>query len=306
MRESGVISSKSSRRFIPIAIGAILTMALWAICYPLITLSLPYAPIMLTAFIRAAVAGSILIVIAILLGRPVPKGIKEYGYILAIGITATSIGFWGMFYAGSLITPGLATVLTNTQPLIAGVLGWHLLNERMGKRALLGTVLGFAGIVVISVESFIETEGQPLIGIVFVVIAATGTATSNILLKKIANSIDILFSMGLQLLLGSIPLGLLILFQAPLPSLNLNWAYTWILLTLAIPGTAMPFIVWFWLMDKAPLYKLNVYSFLTPVFGLYFGYAYFSETLSPIQWSGVLLIIGAILLSSSPPRKQVA
>ena len=153
-------------------------------------------------------AGCTLILIAVLLGRPAPKGIKEYGYILAIGITATSIGFWGMFYAGSLITPGLATVLTNTQPLIAGILGWHLLNERIGKQALLGTLLGFAGIVVISAESLLAKESQPLSGVVFVVIAATGIASSNILLKKAANSIDILFAMGFQLLLGSIPLGL--------------------------------------------------------------------------------------------------
>ena len=251
-------------------------------------------------------AGCTLILIAVLLGRPAPKGIKEYGYILAIGITATSIGFWGMFYAGSLITPGLATVLTNTQPLIAGILGWHLLNERIGKQALLGTLLGFAGIVVISAESLLAKESQALSGVVFVVIAATGIASSNILLKKAANSIDILFAMGFQLLLGSIPLGLLMLLQAPLPSLNLNWEYTWILLTLAIPGTALPFIVWFWLMDKAPLYKLNVYSFLTPVFGLYFGYAYFSETLSPVQWLGILLIIGAIPMVTSLSRKPEA
>ncbi|HIB09151.1 MAG TPA: EamA/RhaT family transporter, partial [Gemmatimonadetes bacterium] len=59
-------------------------------------------------------------------------------------------------------------------------------------------------------------------------------------------------------------------------------------------------------MDKAPLYKLNVYSFLTPVFGLYFGYAYFSETLSPVQWLGILLIIGAIPMVTSLSRKPEA
>lgn len=299
------IINQSNRLFSPISLGAILTMALWAICYPLITLSLPYAPIMATAFLRAAMAGSILILIAVFFGRPTPKNIKDYGYILAIGITATSIGFWGMFYAGSLITPGLATVLTNTQPLIAGLLGWHLLNERIGKRALLGTLIGFSGIFVISAESLLKTESQPLSGIAFVVIAATGIATSNILLKKAANSIDILFAMGLQLLLGSIPLGFLLLFQAPLPPLNWSWEYTWILLTLALPGTALPFILWFWLMDKAPLYKLNVYSFLTPVFGLYLGYTYFSESLSSMQWVGVFLVIAAIPLANSSTRAAV-
>ncbi len=111
--------------------GAVFTMVLWAICFPLISLSLPYAPIMLTAFLRAAIAGFFLIVIAWMLGRPFPKSTKVCLYILGIGLTATSIGFWGMFYAGSLITPGLATVLTNTQPLIAGLLGWHILGIRI-------------------------------------------------------------------------------------------------------------------------------------------------------------------------------
>ena len=152
--------------------GAVFTMVLWAICFPLISLSLPYAPIMLTAFLRAAIAGFFLIVIAWMLGRPFPKSTKVYLYILGIGLTATSIGFWGMFYAGSLITPGLATLLTNTQPLIAGLLGWHILNERIGKRALLGTLLGFSGIVVISAESLFATDVQSLSGIAYVVIAA--------------------------------------------------------------------------------------------------------------------------------------
>ena len=282
--------------------GAVFTMVLWAICFPLISLSLPYAPIMLTAFLRAAIAGFFLIVIAWMLGRPFPKSTKVCLYILGIGLTATSIGFWGMFYAGSLITPGLATVLTNTQPLIAGLLGWHILNERIGKRALLGTLLGFSGIVVISAESLFATDVQSLSGIAYVVIAAAGLAISNILLKKSANRLDVLYAMGFQLLLGAIPLSLLAFFNTSLPPLSWNWDYVWILLALALPGTALPFILWFWLMDTAPLYKINVYSFLTPVFGLYLGYTYFAESLSSIQWLGIFLVIAAIPLVNSSTR----
>ncbi|ACV26734.1 protein of unknown function DUF6 transmembrane [Kangiella koreensis DSM 16069] len=280
-------------------------MALWSICYPLIRLSLPYAPIMLTAFLRSVIAGITLLCIARLLNRPVPKGIKEYGYIIAIGITATSIGFWGMFYAGSLITPGLATVITNTQPLIAGILGWFFLKERIGKLALFGTILGFTGVIIISVESFLTVGSQPVSGILFVLIAALGIAISNVLLKKMANSINILYAMGFQLLLGSIPLGLITVFQVPLLPFSFNWDYTWILLALALPGTALPFILWFWLMDKAPLYKLNIYSFLTPVFGLYFGLVYFSESLSLVQWLGILMIIGTIPLVILSSRNRI-
>ncbi|WP_198325186.1 EamA family transporter [Permianibacter aggregans] len=57
-------------------------------------------------------------------------------------------------------------------------------------------------------------------------------------------------------------------------------------------------------MEKAPLYQLNVYSFLTPIFGLYFGYMFFSESLSFAQWLGVILVIFAIPLASISPGQK--
>tara|TARA_R110002095_G_scaffold173977_1_gene151400 strand:- start:115 stop:990 length:876 start_codon:yes stop_codon:yes gene_type:complete len=277
-----------------ISLVATAAMLLWGICYPLITLSLPYAPLMLTAFLRAAFAGMVLIILAKLLGRSMPKGLKVWVYITVIGLTATSIGFWGMFYAGSLISPGLATVITNTQPMIAAVLGWYVLDERLSKTSAVGIIAGFIGILVISVETVLVESSQVIVGIFYILIAATGVAISNILLKKLANKADVLYTVGFQLLIGAIPLGLLTVNLPDNYHIPLNLSYLWVLLALALLGTALPYILWFWLMDKAPLYKLNVFSFLTPIFGLILGSVYFSESLSLYQWGGVFIIIVAI------------
>ncbi|SHJ72590.1 DMT family transporter [Cycloclasticus pugetii] len=266
-----------------------------SICYPLITLSLPYAPIMLTAFLRAALAGMILIVLAKLLGRSMPKGLTVWIHIIVIGLTATSIGFWGMFYAGSLISPGLATVITNTQPMIAAVFGWYFLDERLSKTSAVGIIAGFIGILIISVETVLVENSQMIVGILYILIAATGVAISNVLLKKLSNKADILYTVGFQLLIGAIPLGLLTVNLPDNYQIPLNLSYLSVLLALALLGTALPYILWFWLMDKAPLYKLNVFSFLTPIFGLILGSVYFSESLSLYQWGGVFIIVVAIL-----------
>lgn len=278
-----------------ISLVAITAMLLWAICYPLITLSLPYAPIMLTAFLRAALAGMILIVLAKLLGRSMPKGLTVWIHIIVIGLTATSIGFWGMFYAGSLISPGLATVITNTQPMIAAVFGWYFLDERLSKTSAVGIIAGFIGILIISVETVLVENSQMIVGILYILIAATGVAISNVLLKKLSNKADILYTVGFQLLIGAIPLGLLTVNLPDNYQIPLNLSYLSVLLALALLGTALPYILWFWLMDKAPLYKLNVFSFLTPIFGLILGSVYFSESLSLYQWGGVFIIVVAIL-----------
>ena len=279
-----------------VQIGAVSVMVLWASCYPLISLTLDFAPVMLTAFNRSIVAGLFLIIIALFRKRPFPRNRQQWFFIIAIGITATSIGFCGMFYAASLISPGLATVLTNTQPLIAGILGWFILKEQMDKSVALAMAIGFTGIAVIGSESLWSENGQPVLGIIYILIAAIGIAISNILLKLITNKVDIFYAMGFQLLIGAIPLGIFSFYQASNTNASVvapiveSTEYLSIVILLAIPGTAIPFLIWFWLMDKAPLYHLNMYSFLTPIFGLYLGWFYFDEMLTFLQWSGIVII----------------
>ncbi len=281
-----------------IAVVSIIVMLLWALCFPLIVLSLPFSPPMLTAFFRAVIAGCCLLAIAFILQRPFPKSVKHWLLIVAIGFTATSIGFWGMFYAATLVSPGLATMLTNTQPLIASFLGWYFLKEHLNKLTIFSILLGFLGIAIISASSLEFQQGDLAQGVIYILIAASGIALSNILLKKIASKVDIFYAMGFQLIIGAIPLSLLSISQNEFQLLQFNTEYALVLFALSIIGTAVPFILWFWLMDKAPLYKLNVFSFLTPVFGLAMGIFYFNETLSPLQWFGVLIIGCAIFLAT--------
>jgi len=258
---------------------------------------------MFTAFLRSLVAGLFLLIIAIVLKRPFPRATKHWLLIVAIALSATSIGFWGMFYAGSLISPGLATVLTNTQPLIAGLLGWYFLKESLNKRAIIGILVGFFGVFIISTESLLLPNSQASNGLFYALVAALGVAISNILLKKLANQADVFYAMGFQLLIGAIPLGLLSFYFGELPSFQFSLAFGWILLALALLGTALPFTLWFWLMSKAPLYQLNIFSFLNPVFGLFLGYVYFSESLSIYQYSGIAFIIFSVYLVATTQRK---
>ncbi|WP_371194583.1 DMT family transporter [Glaciecola sp. SC05] len=294
-----------------IQIGAVSVMLSWASCYPLIFLTLDYAPVMLTAFYRSVIAGLFLVFIALLLKRPLPNNRRQWLFIIAIGISATSIGFWGMFYSASLISPGLATVLTNTQPLIAGILGWFILKEHMNKSVALAMAIGFAGIAMIGSESLWSNNGQSVYGVIYILIAASGIAVSNILLKLIASKVDIYYATGFQLLIGAIPLGIFSFYQAHVTNTSVvdpiveSIVYPSVVTLLAIPGTALPFLIWFWLMDKAPLYHLNMYSFLTPVFGLYLGWFYFDESLTFWQWTGIVIIalaVGYISLNSTTKR----
>lgn len=284
----------------------ILVMFLWSVCYPLISLSLPYSPLILTAFFRSVMAGVVLLLIAITLGHRAPKKVSEWVIIVMIGLTATSIGFWGMFYAGSLISPGLATVLTSMQPLIASILGWYFLDEKINRNIIAGLTMGFLGIIFLSINSITIGNINILVGMLYVLGAAIGIAISNVLLKKLSSTACPFYVMGLQLLIGSIPLGLMSLTAGEFSQFQFSYVYMLVLVVLAIFGTALPFVLWFWLLQKNPLYRMNVFSFMTPIFGLLIGYLYFSESLVLLQWLGVFIVsLGVYLVNASPREVDV-
>src|SRR3990167_3050489 len=128
----------------------VLVMFLWAICFPLITMGLPFAPPLTFAAIRAFIAGAALLVIALFLHRTQPKGLKIWLMLTFVGLGATTLGFFGMFYASEFVSPGIATVISNTQPLMSSLLAFFILGEYLNIRGKAGLLLGFVGIVFIA------------------------------------------------------------------------------------------------------------------------------------------------------------
>lgn len=281
---------------IVVSVSAVLVMFLWALCYPLVATGLSYVPPLFYGFLRALISGLVLLGLGWYLGRPRISGRRSWVLVCAIGFTATTIGFWGMFYAGGILSPGLATVLSNTQPLIAAALALPFLHERMDRRALMGLLVGFFGVLLVSFGSGGLPEGTLVLGIAYVLVAALGLAVGNVIMKMVSTRIDIINAMGWQLLIGAMPLVLLSFALETNHSLNLDLNFLVNLLILSLFGTALPFVIWFWLLRKRPLHKLNSFSFLTPVIGLGLGYIFYAETLTLVQIGGVIAVISGVWL----------
>jgi drug/metabolite transporter (DMT)-like permease len=280
-----------------LAARAVLVMLLWAACFPLINIGLADSPPMFFATLRAGVAGVVLLVAAQWLRRPAIKGRAVWVGIVVVALTATSLGFFGMFYGGARVSPGLATVITNTQPLMAAVLAWWLLGEQLSALQRWGLVVGFAGIVLIGVPGLSDSDSE-LLGILFILIGAAGIAVSNVVLKRIAHRVDILRAMGWQLLIGALPLATLALATEDPNAIDWTWTFILNLVILSVLGTSAVFALWFALLRRASLSQLNVFTFLTPIFGLIIGVLWFTEKLSGLTLAGITLSLVGIYLVS--------
>lgn len=265
-------------------------MLLWALCFPLISIGLSLSSPLYFAALRSLVAGVGLVIPAAVLRRPLPRQLNLWMGILGVGLSYTSAGFAGMFLAGGVVSPGLASVLANMQPLIAAILAFFLLGERLKRRTLKGLFMGFLGIVLTALPGLGDLRTEVgFSGIGYIVLGALGVAIGNILLKHLSEKIDPLVVIGWQFLLGGLPL-LALAQWLELPAATMwNWTFVVNLLMLGLGGTALPLLLWFWLLRRADLTRLNTFSFLTPIFALIIGIIFFSERLQTIQAIGIVL-----------------
>lgn len=281
-----------------LSISKIVTvMLLWAACYPLLTVGIQLAPHLSFATLRAAIAGLVLVGLACALRRPFPRKVGVWATLSVMGFGATSLGFLGMFHAAEFVSPGIATVIANTQPLLAAGLGGLVLGERLQPAGKLGLLLGFLGIVVIAAPQLVGgDQDNYLLGVAYIMLAAIGVTVSNVMIKMIAGQVDLLMAMGLQFLIGSVPLAIVAGVTED-PSL-IQWSFTFIaiLLTLAVFGSALVYVLWMSVLTEVTLNQANAFSFLVPIFGLTMGVLFYDEPLGFLKLLGVILAITGVML----------
>jgi len=291
----------------PLSISKIIAaMLLWAACFPLITIGITLAPHLSFATLRAVIAGLVLVGLACALRRPFPRGLRVWASLSVMGVGATSLGFLGMFHAAEFVSPGIATVIANTQPLLAAGLGAVVLGERLSARGKAGLFVGFMGIVVIAAPRLIAGgQDSYLIGMAYIVLAALGITFSNVMIKKIAGQIDPLMAMGMQFLIGSVPLAIAAGLTEDPGAIQWSFTFIAILLALALFGSALVYVLWMSVLEKVPLYQANAFSFLVPVFGLTMGMLFFGETLDLTKLIGITLaIFGVVLVAGRRTAQQ--
>ncbi len=273
----------------------ILVMFLWALCFPLISVGLSTMPPLYFAAMRSFIAGAGLLIPAFALRRPVPQGSRTWLGLLGAGLGSVTLGFGGMFLAGGLVSPGLATVLANAQPLIAAGLAYAVLRERLDRHRGIGLLIGFAGIILIASSGFSSSAGLSPLGVGYILLGALGVAGGNVLLKRLTGQVDLWMATGWMFVFGGIPLLLAALaFESPA---QIEWGprFVVVLITLSLLGTALVFLLWFSLLHRGELNRLNAFTFLTPIFALIIGILFFDEGLRWTEAGGIALTVIGVL-----------
>src|SRR3954468_9935341 len=277
------------------AIAAFVTLCLiWSSTWLAIKLGLRDLPPVSFVAIRFIVA--VVVLLAISIGRVplLPKSRGDFKLLAWTGVLMFCLNYALLFWAELYVSSGLSAVLQATIPIFGMVFAHYILpGEPLRGPRILGALVATGGVAVIC-SRLLDFGGiLAFWGGVAIVFGAAGAAFSNVLLKARAIRMAPAMLAAWQMIFGLVPLIIAGLLLDGNP-LRFHWTARAIacLLYLAIPGSALAFLLLYWLMPRMSVTNLQTISFITPPGAVLFGWLLGGESFS--LWS---LVGGALILA---------
>lgn len=290
---------------------AALIAVVWGLCFVLIQASLPNPAPLLLAGSRALIGGAILAAAALLRalfssrradGRRAPRSLPSLGLVVALALTNVVLAFGAMYLAADRAEAAVASVLTGGQPLLLAAAGWVWFGERASRRSVMGLALGLVGVVVAASAASGSTTPD---GVALAALAAAAPAAGTLLMLRLAGTVDLLATTGVQFLLGGAILVAVSGIAEPWTGAQLPAAIPG-LVVLGVLGTGFAYLGWFWLLGRVSLVMLGAALFLVPVVGVAAAMVV-GERPAPVELAGMTLALAGIgLVAADPARRDRA
>jgi len=280
---------------------------IWGSTWLFIKLGLADLPPITFAGIRFVISCAILFPLVWLRRLGAPKTRSEWFLVVGTGVMSFSLNYGLVFWAEQYITSGLAALLQATLPAFGLILAHiYVPTERITWVKIAGVVLGVCGVGVVFSNQLAISGRQALAGCVGMVLSAFFAAYSNVLVKTHAKNLNPAVIAAFQMLFGLVPLLLYGLTFEGNP-LRLRWTAIAIfcLIYLAVVGSVIAFLLYYWLMQNMDVTKTMLISLVTPVVAVLLGMLVLDEQLS---WrtlvGGAMIIAGIGFIVVRKPRNR--
>ena len=280
---------------------AVAVVAVWGTNFVVIKLGLAHLPPLLFAALRFFFA----VVPAIFfLRRPaVPwRDLAAYGVLIGAG----QFGLLFIAMHGH-ISPGLASLVVQTQVFFTIGLAMWLGRERVQPYQGVALLLALAGIAVIAMH----TDGTTTVGgLALVLVAALSWAAGNLVSRR-AGAVNMLAYVVWASLFSVPPLLVLSLLMEGWPAiargLQQAGAATWAaVLWQTLGNTLFGYTAWAWLLARHPAATVSPMALLVPVFGMGASAWWLGEPLPGWKLQAAALVLAGLALNLLWPRLRAA
>lgn len=288
---------------LPVVVWFLLA-SVWGSTWLFIKVGLEDLPPVTFAGLRFVVAAIPLVLWLRLRRVPLPRAARDWRLMIVTGWLTFSLNYALVFWGEQHISSGLAAILYTTFP-ISGLLiaHWLLPDEPLTPRKISGVVLAVLGATLIF-YSQVELRGAlALAGSAALVIAATGTAYADVLIKRSGTHIDPVVMTAVQMVAGFIPM---LAIGIPLEGNPLHYRWTpravVALLYLALLGSSLTFVLLYWLIRRMEVTRTMLIPLFSTLVAVGLGIVVLGETLTPRALAGgAAILLGLLVATRRPP-----
>ncbi|HLL57403.1 MAG TPA: DMT family transporter, partial [Rubrobacteraceae bacterium] len=283
----------TERRFSILAF--VFLILFWSSAFGAIKVSLEYAPPILFAGMRTLLCGLVVALAALVWGGRANLR-RDWPIYLLLAVLNVVL-FMGLQTFTILYMPsGSAAVVIYLQPILVGLASYLVLSEQLSAAKIVGLVLGFSGVVVVSAGSLSGSSlGTPL-GVAFGVGSALSWTLGTVYFKWYGERLSTLWAVAVPFSAGGVVLTGLGLVLESLSSISWTGTYFASFLYTALVGTALAWMLWLGLVKAGEASRVSAYVFFVPLASVLLGAVFLDEILSPWLLAAAALVVCGIYL----------
>src|SRR5438876_6632449 len=268
----------------------------WSSTWLAIKIGLRDLPPISFVAIRFLIAIIVLLAVSIGRTRLLPLRRNDYAVLAITGVLNFALNYTVLFWGELHVSSGLAAVLQATIPIFGMIFAhWMLPDEPLRLQKLAGATIALGGVTLICGRLFGFNGPLAFWGGLGVVFGAGSAAYANVVVK--ARSIQLAPAMlaAWQMIFGVAPL-LVLGFAVDGNPARFHWTAMalFCLLYLAVIGSALTFLLLYWLLPRMTVARVQAISLITPPGAVMLGWLLGGETFPVSSLLGAALVLTGI------------
>jgi drug/metabolite transporter (DMT)-like permease len=246
---------------------------IWGTTWSVIQIGLEGIPPLGGVALRFAIASAILLIGSLLAGVKLGRTRAERALWLVNGVLSYTVVYGIVYWAEQWVPSGLAAVLWATYPFFVAMFAQFMLPaEKLSRLELMGIVIGFGGVGLVFSDDFSALGGSQVVkAAMLVLLSPLAAAAGTVSVKRWGAGIH-------PFSLTAVPMGLT---AAIMGALALKYEperiYTWnpvtigSILYLAVMGSAVTFMLYYWLLAHYPAKRMALITYIIPIVAVIIG-----------------------------------
>lgn len=279
---------------------------IWGTTYLVIRIGVTEMPPFLFAGFRWLIAGPIFLLFLKLRGVPLPTK-KDLLPIAITGILLIGLGNGLITFAEQWIPSGLTALLITTIPMLVVLIETLILKKvAFNKTIMLGTIVGFGGIVIIFGNNiFLLFEREYLIGIIAIYSGVIAWSLGTVYSKYKKVNVHPLANAATQMIIAGIFQIIVGLSSGEAERFAFTQRGVFAFIYLAIFGSLIAYGAYIYAIEHLPISFVTTYAYVNPVIALFAGWFVLDEILSAdIILAAIVILTGVGLINIGNRKKE--